>query len=214
MNGKKLIVAMTGATGAIFGVRLLELLHNLDVETHFLISKWGAQTLSHETAHTPDEVKRLATYTYPINDQSAPISSGSFVTDGMVIIPCSMRTLSAVAHSHGDNLIHRAADVVLKEGRKLTVVARESPLHAIHLENMLKLARLGAVILPPVPAFYNAPRNIDDLVNHIAGRVLDQFEIHLDVVKRWDGTLSSRHTSSATTNAPIQPRLEAAKKQT
>lgn len=214
MNGRKLIVAITGATGAIFGVRLLELLHKSEVETHLLISKWGAQTLIHETPHTLDEIKRLATYTYPVNDQSAPISSGSFVTDGMVIIPCSMRTLSAIAHSHGDNLIHRAADVVLKEGRKLTVVARESPLHAIHLENMLKLARLGAVILPPVPAFYNAPQNIDDLVNHIAGRALDQFEIHLDVVKRWDGMLSSRRSYSATTSTPVQSRLEAAKKQT
>lgn len=205
MSCRKLIVAMTGATGAIFGVRLLELLHNSEVETHFLISKWGTQTLNHETPYGLNEVKKLATYNHTISDQSAPISSGSFVTDGMVIIPCSMRTLSAIAHSHSDNLIHRAADVVLKEGRKLVVVTRESPLHAIHLENMLKLTRLGAVIFPPVPAFYNAPQNIDDLVNHIAGRVLDQFSIHLDAVKRWDGILSSQQISSPTTDLNAQP---------
>ncbi len=191
MSHQKLIVAVTGATGTIFGVRLLELLQGSEVETHLVLSKWAKRTLTYETQYTIEQVQEMATEVYPLHDQGAAISSGSFVTSGMVIIPCSMRTLSAIAQGAGDNLIHRAADVVLKERRKLVLVARESPLNQIHLGNMLKLAQMGTVILPPVPAFYNHPRDIDDIVNHIAGRVLDQFEIHLDVVNRWSGMVSS-----------------------
>ncbi len=191
MSQQKLIVAVTGATGTIFGVRLLELLQGSEVETHLVLSKWAKRTLTYETQYTMEQVQEMATEVYPLHDQGAAISSGSFVTSGMVIIPCSMRTLSAIAQGAGDNLIHRAADVVLKERRKLVLVARESPLNQIHLGNMLKLAQMGTVILPPVPAFYNHPRDIDDIVNHIAGRVLDQFEIHLDVVNRWSGMVSS-----------------------
>ena len=191
MSHQKLIVAITGATGTIFGVRLLELLQGSEVETHLVLSKWAKRTLTYETQYTMEQVQEMATEVYPLHDQGAAISSGSFVTSGMVIIPCSMRTLSAIAQGAGDNLIHRAADVVLKERRKLVLVARESPLNQIHLGNMLKLAQMGTVILPPVPAFYNHPRDIDDIVNHIAGRVLDQFEIHLDVVNRWSGMVSS-----------------------
>jgi len=191
MSHQKLIVAVTGATGTIFGVRLLELLQGSEVETHLVLSKWAKRTLTYETQYTMEQVQKMATEVYPLHDQGAAISSGSFVTSGMVIIPCSMRTLSAIAQGAGDNLIHRAADVVLKERRKLVLVARESPLNQIHLENMLKLARMGTVILPPVPAFYNHPQDIDDIVNHVAGRVLDQFEIHLDVVNRWSGMVSS-----------------------
>ncbi|MCZ6768323.1 MAG: UbiX family flavin prenyltransferase [Acidobacteria bacterium] len=191
MSHQKLIVAVTGATGTIFGVRLLELLQGSEVETHLVLSKWAKRTLTYETQYTMEQVQAMATEVYPLHDQGAAISSGSFVTSGMVIIPCSMRTLSAIAQGAGDNLIHRAADVVLKERRKLVLVARESPLNQIHLGNMLKLAQMGTVILPPVPAFYNHPRDIDDIVNHIAGRVLDQFEIHLDVVNRWSGMVSS-----------------------
>ena len=190
MRRQKIIVGITGATGAIFGVRILELLRHEGLETHLVISKWGAQTLIHETTYTLQEVKNLATHHYAIQDQSAPISSGSCFTDGMVIVPCSMRTLSAVAQAQGDNLIHRSADVTLKEQRKLVMVIRESPLHAIHLENMTKLAQLGAVIFPPVPAFYNQPKSIDDLVNHVAGRVLDQLGLDPDIVQRWDGSIS------------------------
>ena len=131
----------------------------------------------------------MATRAYPVGDQGAPISSGSFLTLGMVIAPCSMNTLASVAHGHGDNLIHRAADVILKERRKLVLVVRESPLSEIHLENMLKLSRLGAVIFPPVPAFYNHPRTLDDVVNHISMRVLDQFDFHLDIARRWEGNM-------------------------
>ena len=188
----RLVVGITGATGTIFGVRLLQMLHGSGVETHLVVSKWAARTLAHETPHSLEYVQSLATQSYGIGAQGAAISSGSFVTLGMVIAPCSMRTLAAIAHGIGDNLIHRAADVVLKERRKLVLVVRESPFNEIHLENMLKLARMGVVILPPVPAFYNNPQNLDDMINHITMRVIDQFDIHLDVMNRWDGVLLDR----------------------
>ena len=191
----RLIVGITGATGTIFGVRLLQMLHGSGVETHLIVSKWAARTLTHETPHSLKYVQGLATQSYGISAQGAAISSGSFVTMGMVIAPCSMRTLAAIAHGLGDNLIHRAADVILKERRKLVLVVRESPFSEIHLENMLKLARMGVVILPPVPAFYNNPQNLDDMINHITMRVIDQFDIHLDVMNRWDGVLLDRRRS-------------------
>ena len=195
----RLIVGITGATGTIFGVRLLQMLHGSGVETHVVMSKWAVRTLTHETSYSQKDVQSLATQSYGIGDQGAAISSGSFVTLGMVIAPCSMRTLAAIAHGLGDNLIHRAADVILKERRKLVLVVRESPFSEIHLENMLKLARMGVVILPPVPAFYNNPQNLDDMVNHITMRVIDQFDIHLDVMNRWDGVLLDRKRSSGET---------------
>lgn len=195
----RLIVGITGATGTIFGVRILQMLHGSGVETHLVVSKWAARTLTHETPHSLKYVQGLATQNYGIGAQGAAISSGSFVTLGMVIAPCSMRTLAAIAHGLGDNLIHRAADVILKERRKLVLVVRESPFNEIHLENMLKLARMGVVILPPVPAFYNNPQNLDDMINHIAMRVIDQFDIHLDVMNRWDGVLLDRKRSTTET---------------
>ena len=137
-------------------------------------------------------MRNLATQNYSLTDQGAAISSGSFVTLGMVIVPCSRRTLAAIANGLADNLIHRAADVILKEPRKLVLVVWESPLHEIHLENMLKLSRMGVIIVPPVPAFYNHPQNLDDMINHITVRVLDQFELHLDVMNRWDVDVSER----------------------
>ena len=187
----RLIVGITGATGTIFGVRLLQMLHGSGIETHLVMSKWAARTLQHETPHTVEQVQQLATYNYQIGDQGAAISSGSFLTLGMVVAPCSMKTLAAIAQGHGDNLIHRAADVILKERRKLVLMVREAPLNDIHLENMLKLSRMGVVILPPLPAFYNHPQNLDDMINHIAMRTLDQFDIHLDVMNRWDGVMST-----------------------
>jgi len=196
----RLIVGITGATGTIFGVRLLQMLHGSGVETHLVLSKWASRTLIHETPHTVKEVQALATKSYGVSDQGAAISSGSFVTMGMVIAPCSMRTLAAIAHGLGDNLIHRAADVILKERRKLVLVVRESPFSEIHLENMLKLARMGVVILPPVPAFYNSPQSLDDMVNHITMRVIDQFDIHLDVMNRWDGVLQDQKRSQTDRN--------------
>ena len=184
-----MIVGITGATGTIFGVRLLQMLQGSGVETHLVVSKWAARTLAHETPYTLEELRQMATHHYQLGDQGAAISSGSFVTLGMIVVPCSMRTLSAIAQGAGDNLIHRAADVVLKERRRLVLVARESPLNDIHLENMLKLSRMGVVSLPPVPAFYNRPQTLDDMVNHVVMRTLDQFRIHLDMVNRWDGVM-------------------------
>jgi 4-hydroxy-3-polyprenylbenzoate decarboxylase len=182
---KRLIVAITGATGAVYGIRLLEMLRESAVESHLVISPWGRRTLIHETSYTVDQVQQLATVTYAASDQGAAISSGSFLTMGMAIVPCSMRTLAAVAHGLGDNLIHRAADVVLKERRKLLLAPREAPLSDIHLENMLKLSRMGVVICPPMPGFYQRPLSIDDIVNHSVSRMLDQFGIHVEGAERW-----------------------------
>lgn len=186
----RLIVGITGASGTIYGVRLLEMLQQTHVESHLIFSKWGARTLSHETSYTLEQVQQMATHSYASQDQGAPVSSGSFLTRGMVVCPCSVRTLAAIAHGYGDNLIHRAADVVLKERRKLVLVVRETPLSEVHLENMLKLSRMGAIIFPPVPAFYHHPQSIESIVDQTAMRVLDQFGIHLASRKRWDGELS------------------------
>jgi 4-hydroxy-3-polyprenylbenzoate decarboxylase len=181
-----LIVGITGASGSIYGVRLLQMLRGTNVETHLVMSRWGARTLVHETGYTPEQVQALASVSHPLTDQGASISSGSFVTMGMVIVPCSVRTLAAIAHGLGDHLVHRAADVVLKERRKLVLAVREAPLNEIHLENMLKLARMGVVIAPPVPAFYAKPETVDEIVNYTAARLLDQFGIHVDMA-RWPG---------------------------
>ena len=183
---RRLIVSITGASGTIYGVRLLEMLQGTGIETHLIMSRWGARTLVHETSYTPEQVNALATVVHPLTDQGASISSGSFVTMGMVIAPCSVRTLAAIAHGLGDNLIHRAADVVLKERRKLVLAVREAPLSEIHLENMLKLSRMGVVISPPVPALYSRPASIDEMVNYTCVRLLDQLGIHVEA-SRWSG---------------------------
>ena len=186
---RRLIVGITGATGSIYGIRLLEALKDSGVETHLVISAWGARTLAHETECTLEQVRRMAHCSYSVSDLGAPISSGSFVTGGMVVAPCSMRTLAAIAHGQSEHLVHRAADVILKERRKLVLVVREAPLHEIHLENMLKLSRMGVVIFPPVPAFYQRPQSIRDLVDQTVMRVLDQFGINAGLADRWDGQL-------------------------
>ncbi len=190
-TGLRLIVGITGATGAIFGVRLLEVLREAEVETHLVVSKWGARTLLHETSWTLEQVQKMASCHYPEHDQGAPISSGSFLTRGMVIAPCSVRTLAAIANGLSENLVQRAADVVLKERRKLVLLVREAPLSEIHLENMLKLSRMGVVILPPVPAFYNHPRSVQDIVDHLVMRILDQFDIRLNLARRWNGVMNT-----------------------
>ncbi len=187
----RLVVGITGATGAIFGVRLLQALRATGVETHLIVSKWGAHTLTEETPYSLERVREMAAYSYSPGDQGAAISSGSFLTSGMVIAPCSARTLAAIATGQGDNLIHRAADVVLKERRKLVLLVRETPLNEIHLENMLKLARMGVVILPPVPAFYNHPQSMEALVDHVVMRTLDQFGIHTDLTERWGAEIAT-----------------------
>jgi 4-hydroxy-3-polyprenylbenzoate decarboxylase len=189
---RRLIVGLSGATGAIFGVRLLEALRGTDVETHLVMTKWAQHTLEHETARTVRELRALASVWHEQGNMGAAISSGSFITEGMVIAPCSMRTLAAIAHGTGDQLLHRAADVILKERRRLVLVTRETPLSEVHLENMLKLARMGVTIMPPVPAFYNHPQTIDDLVNHVVARVLDQFSISTDLAKRWTGEMRAK----------------------
>jgi 4-hydroxy-3-polyprenylbenzoate decarboxylase len=192
LERRNLIVAITGATGTIFGVRILQLLQGTDVDTHVVVSRWGARTLAEETEYAVEQVQAMATHAYAIGDQGAAISSGSFVTLGMVVAPCTVNTLASIAHGLGDNLIHRAADVTLKERRKLVLLVRESPLNDIHLENMLKLSRMGVVILPPVPAFYNRPQSLEEMVNHVAMRALDQFDLHLDVMRRWDGSMNAQ----------------------
>jgi 4-hydroxy-3-polyprenylbenzoate decarboxylase len=183
----RLVVGITGASGAIFGIRTLEALQALGVETHLVVSKWARSTIAHETTASLDQVEGLATAVYHYDNQAAPISSGSFKNDGMIVAPCSMKALAAIRIGFGDTLISRAADVAIKERRKLVLLARESPFSEIHLENMLALARIGAVIFPPVPAFYNKPATVDDIVNHVVGRVLDQFGLEMPGLKRWIG---------------------------
>ncbi len=187
---KRIIVGITGATGAVFGVRTLEALREAGVETHLVLSKWGQQTVEHETGLKLAELQALASVVHGTGNMAATISSGSFRTEGMIVAPCSMRTAAAIAHGTGENLVHRAADVVLKERRRLVLVPRETPLSEVHLENLLKLARLGAAIVPPMPAFYNHPASLDDVVNHIVARVLDQFDIDASFARRWDGRLN------------------------
>src|SRR6187399_3170428 len=191
----RVIVALSGATGSIYGIRLLECLRDAGVETHVVISRWGVRTLLHETSYSKEQVEALATKAYAPGDMGAAIASGSFRTDGMIVAPCSAKTLGAIASGTGDNLIHRAADVVLKERRRLVLVVRETPLSDIHLENMLKLSRMGTVILPPVPAFYTRPVTIDDIVEQTVARVLDQFGIESSA-PRWTGDMGPRDRSN------------------
>lgn len=183
---RRLTVAISGASGAIYGVRLLEALEGIpDVETHLVLSKPGERTVVEETGYRLDRVKAMASVVHNIHDIGASIASGSFKTLGMVVAPCSIHTLSAIAHCITDNLLSRAADVALKERRKLILVVREAPFHIGHLRNMLAAAEMGAVILPPVPAFYSLPKTLDDVINHTVGRVLDHFDIEHHLVRRW-----------------------------
>ena len=199
----RLIVGITGATGAPFGVRLLELLRDLpDVETHLVMSRWARTTIELETPYTAREVAALADVHHGSGDQAASISSGSFRTDGMIIAPCSMKTLAGIRTGYADGLVGRAADVVLKERRKLVLVPRETPLSEIHLENMLALTRMGAVMVPPMPAFYNHPQCVGDIIDHVAMRVLDQFGIEAPVdTPRWSGLPHRDRSLEATGHA-------------
>ncbi len=183
----RIVVGITGASGAIYGVRLLERLRELPVETHLIATKWARVTIEHETNRSFAEVKELADVVHSENDQAASLSSGSFITDGMVIAPCSTKTLAAIANGFAYNLVCRAADVALKERRKLVLVVRETPLHATHLRNMLTLTDMGAVIAPPVPAFYSLPSSVDDIVDQTVMRLLDQLDLSLDSPTRWAG---------------------------
>ncbi len=181
----KIIVAITGSTGVIYGIRLLEVLKEKNIETHLILTEWAQKCIAMETDYKIDQVKSLATIISDETNMAASVSSGTHKIDGMIVIPCSMKTLSSIANGYDETLIARAAGVTLKESRKLVLVTRETPLTAINLENMLKLARLGVVILPPVPGFYTKPKTIADLVDHTVGKCLDQFDIEHNLYKRW-----------------------------
>jgi len=184
---RRLVVGISGASGVIYGVRLLELLRETDVETHLVMSKSAELTLAYETDFKPKDVKAMASVNHPATDIGAAISSGSFPTMGMVIAPCSIRTMSEIATGVTSSLLSRAADVVLKEKHRLVLALRETPLHGGHLRTMTTLADIGAVVAPIVPAFYTKPKSVDDIVNHTVGRLLDFFGIETKVVRRWQG---------------------------
>lgn len=190
MAPTRLIVGMTGTSGVIYGIRLLEVLRDAPgIETHLVISNAAKRTIPLETDHSLDSITALADCVYPQNDIAAAISSGSFKTAGMAVIPCSMKTLSGIAHSYSDNLLTRAADVVLKDRRRLVLVARETPLHLGHIRLMAQVTEMGAVVMPPTPAFYHRPATIQDIIDQTVNRVLDVLGVELeqDLFQRWEG---------------------------
>jgi 4-hydroxy-3-polyprenylbenzoate decarboxylase len=182
---KRIIVGITGASGVLYGVRTLEVLHRLKVETHLILSRSSIRNLEIETDYTLDALRSIASYVHDFKNIGASIASGSYHVDGMIVIPCSIKTLSAIANSYNENLLVRAADVNLKERRKLVLVVRETPLHEGHLELMMRVTQMGGIIMPPVPAFYHMPKTIDDIINQTVGKVLDQFSIDAHLFNRW-----------------------------
>jgi 4-hydroxy-3-polyprenylbenzoate decarboxylase len=184
---RRLVVGISGASGTIYGVRLLEMLQKTDIETHLVMSKSAEMTLVYETKYKPKDVRALASVNHPSADIGASISSGSFPTMGMIVVPCSIRSMGEIATGVTSSLLSRAADVVLKERRRLVLAVRETPLHSGHLRTMATLSDIGAVIAPIVPAFYNKPKTVDDIINHTVGRLLDLFGIETKLVKRWQG---------------------------
>lgn len=183
---KRIVVGISGASGVIYGIRMMEAISG-QIESHLIITRPAAETISLETSYGLGQIQSMASFVYEIDDLTAPISSGSFRTDGMVIIPCSIKSLSAVANSYNVNLMVRAADVTLKERRTLVLVVRESPLHAGHLRLMLRVSEMGAIVFPPVPAFYHRPKSLDEVINHTVGKILDLFGIENTLVHRWKG---------------------------
>ena len=187
-----LIIGISGASGAIYGIRLLEVLQKINIATHLILSRAAERTIELETDYAVDQIKKMATVCYDLDDIAAPVSSGSFKgTRGMVILPCSIKTLSALANSFNVNILIRAADVTLKERRRLVVAVRETPLHRGHLELMLRLTDMGAILFPPVPAFYHRPRDLEDIIRHSIGKILDLFDIEVPDFKRWEGVMDS-----------------------
>ena len=183
-----LIIGITGATGVIYGIRLLEVLATKkDIETHLIISDTGEVNIRQETDWDLEAIKALADYSYDINDVGARLASGSFKRDGMIVAPCSIKTLSALANSYTENLLVRAGDVTIKERKRLVVVVRETPLHLGHIRNMERLAEMGAIIMPPMPAFYHKPKTIEDIIDHTVGKILDIFDIEHNLFQRWQG---------------------------
>ncbi len=189
VNPDRVVVAITGATGAILGIRLLQRLADFGVERHLIVSAWGARTIAHETNYDIKEVRKFADVTHKVTDLGATLSSGSFITRGMIIAPCSVKTLAALATGLSGDLIARAADVTLKERRRLILMVRESPLNQVHLENMLRLSQMGAAIVPPMASFYTKPTSLEEMTDHIVTRTLDQLGLHSDAAPRWDGEL-------------------------
>jgi 4-hydroxy-3-polyprenylbenzoate decarboxylase len=188
----KIVIGINGATGVIYGIRLLQVLSGIEgIETHLLVTPAGEQTIEIETEYKARDIKALAHYWYRIDDIAACLSSGSFRHDGMIIAPCSMKTLSALAHSFADNLLTRAADVTLKERRRLLLLVRETPLHLGHLRNMVRVTEMGGIVMPPIPAFYHAPQTIQDIIDHTVGKALDLFDIEHGLFKRWAGASTS-----------------------
>ena len=181
----RLVVGISGASGVIYGLRTLEILHSMKIETHVVLSQWGEKNIEIETDKTIEYVRSLATALYGNDSLAAPISSGSFLHSGMIIVPCSMKTLASIANGYDETLISRAAGVTLKESRLLVVVPRETPLSRIHLQNMLKLAEAGAVILPAMPGFYHKPTSLQDMIDHLVGKIIDQFSIRNNLSPRW-----------------------------
>lgn len=186
---RRIVVGISAATGAIYGIRVLEKLAAAGVESHLIISKWARRTIEHETGTSVASVEHRASVVHRPGDQASVLSSGSFRTDGMIIAPCSVRSAASIAHGVADNLLLRAADVIIKERKPLVLMVRETPLSVIHLENLVALARAGVTIFPPVPAFYGQPSTIDDIVDHTVSRALDQLGVEDDHVRRWDGRL-------------------------
>lgn len=185
MNQPRLIVGISGASGIIYGIRLLQALKPMPIEVHLIISRAAQLTRSYETAYTLEAIKSLADVYHAYNDIAAPIASGSYKTEGMIIVPCSMKTLAEITHGITSNLLTRAADVVLKERRRLVLMPRETPLHLGHLQNMTTITQMGAIVCPPMPAFYNEPRTIEDLIDNSVGRVLDLFHLDHSLLQRW-----------------------------
>lgn len=181
----KIVIGFSGASGIIYGIRLLEVLHSIDIQTFLIVSEWAKKNIEIETDKTLEYVKSLSSINYDNFKLDASVSSGSFLHDGMVIVPCSMKSLSSIANGYDDTLISRAASVTLKESRKLILVPRETPLSRIHLENMIKLQEAGAIILPAMPGFYHKPSTIDEIIDHLVGKILDQLKIEHDLFKRW-----------------------------
>jgi len=199
---RRMVVGITGATGIVYGIRLLQALRELKIESHLIVSKAGEMTRAYETDMSSEELRRLADVVYSPSDIAAPISSGSFRTMGMIVAPCSVRSMSDIAHGVTSGLISRAADVCLKERRRLVLMLRETPLHAGHLKSMLAVTEMGGIIAPPVPAFYSRPASLDDMVTHTIGRVLDLFDLDLKAFPRWG------EEADSLTAEPISPAVE------
>ncbi len=186
-TAKRLIVGITGASGVVYGIRLLEVLRDTAIETHLVMTEAARRVTLLETAHTPEQVEALADVSYAADDLEAPIASGSFQTMGMAVVPCSIKSLSAISQCFSETLLVRAADVCLKERRRLVLVVRETPLHLGHLQLMTRVTEYGAVVLPPIPGFYHEPKQVQDIVDHTVGKILDQFGVEHALYRRWEG---------------------------